>query len=127
MHWDERDLQSQGAYERETKALFSLTERQGFFVREVMIVEKSRDGFSKTGIEALLGQLNCPKAVRCYQFRDEKFAEPEPMDGGGWQLGCLESNPLQCPMAEFSAAADSYVCTCAVRTYVVGKAERGSP
>jgi len=96
-------------------------------VREVVVVEKSRDPSNKKAIEALLGQLNCPKAVRCYQFRDEKFAEPKQMDGGGWQLACLENNPLQCTMAEFSAAADSYICTCAVRAYVVGKADPRQP
>jgi len=90
-------------------------------------VETSRDPSNKKAIEAFLGQLNCPKAVKCYQFRDEKFAEPKQIGGAGWQLECLEIHPLECTMAQFSAAAGSYVCTCAVRTYVVGKAEAGKP
>jgi len=96
-------------------------------VREVVVVETSRDPSNRKEIEALLGQLNCPKAVRCYQFRDEKFAEPKQIGGGGWQLECLELNPLECTMAQFSAAAGSYICTCAVRTYVVGKVGAGKP
>ena len=90
-------------------------------------METSRDPPTKKAMEALLDQLNCPKAVRCYQFRDEKFAEPKQIGEAGWQLECLEINPLECTMAQFSAAAGSYVCTCAVRSYVVGKVEAGKP
>ena len=90
-------------------------------VKEAAVMGTSRDLSNRKEIEELIGQLNCPKAVKCYQFTKEKFAEAKQIGGAVWLLECLETNPLECSLAQFSTDAGSYVCTCPVRTYVAGK------
>jgi len=84
-------------------------------------METSRGLFDKTEIERIVGQLHCPRAVRCYKSRDEKFARAKQIGEAACQLECLEITPLGCPLAQFSAVASSYVCTCLVRIYIAGK------
>ena len=62
-------------------------------------METSRDLSNRKEIEELIGQLNCPKAVKCYQFTKEKFADAKEIGGAVWLLGCLETNPLECTVA----------------------------
>ena len=87
----------------------------------VVVMETSGDLSNRKEIEELIGRLNCPKAVKCYQFAHERFAEAKQIGGAVWLFECLDKNPVKCTFAQFSAQAGSYICTCAVRTYVAGK------
>jgi hypothetical protein len=72
-------------------------------------------------IEELINQLNCPKGFKCHQSGHEHFAKGRQIDAGAFYLDCLEPNPLECPLFRFSTRADSFVCTCPVRTHVAEK------
>ena len=84
-------------------------------------METSGDASDKKEIEKIVGHLNCPRALKCYQATQEKFAKTKQIGEAVCQLECLEITPLECPFAQFSADARSYVCTCLVRIYIAGK------
>ena len=84
-------------------------------------METSGDMNNKKEIEKIVSQLNCPRALKCYQTRQEQFAKAKQIGEAVCQLKCLEITPLECPFAQFSADARSYVCTCLVRIYIAGK------
>jgi hypothetical protein len=84
-------------------------------------METSGDLCTRKKIEELVGRLICPKAVKCYQFAHETFAEAQQIGGALWLFECLDEDPVKCTFAQFFAQAGSYICTCAVRTYVAGK------
>jgi hypothetical protein len=84
-------------------------------------METSGDMSNNKEIEKIVSQLNCPRALKCYQARQETFAKPKQTGEAVCQLECLEITPLECPFAQFSGAARSYVCTCLVRIYIAGK------
>jgi len=84
-------------------------------------METSGDVSNKKEIERIISQLHCPRGVKCYKSRHERFARAKQIGEAVCQLECLEITPLGCPFAQFSAEASSYVCTCLVRIYIAGK------
>jgi len=84
-------------------------------------METRGDVSNRKEMKKIVGQLNCPRALKCYQARQENFAKTKQIGEAVCQLECLEINPIECPFAQFSADAHSYVCTCLVRIYIAGK------
>jgi hypothetical protein len=103
-------------HELHTNTLF-LTERRGFVVKELVIMEEDQ----RKEIEEIINQFKCQRDFLCCKRDFEDLCKAEDI-GLETFLKCLDEDPRSCPVSV--PFGYGYLCECPLRMYICKKLKK---
>jgi len=79
------------------------------------------DKKQKNEIEAILGEIECPKDFRCYTSGFEYLCKAQDVGTGSF-LRCMEEDREGCKF--LSTVGNAYFCDCPLRKHIIKKLKK---